>query len=85
MVLTPFAGIFAVPALAWTSLCIGYGIVLGARLHDACAAAAGVAAMAMQAGWSFGFFRGLIAELRGGARITSEAELKPRRQNQVAR
>jgi len=86
LVLTPLAGIFAVPALAWASLSIGYGIVLGARLHDACAAAAGVAAMAMQAGWSFGFFRGLIGELlRGGAQITSEAEIKPSGQNQIAR
>jgi len=40
----------------------------------------------MQAGWSFGFFRGLIGELlRGGAQITSEAEIKPSGQNQVAR
>jgi succinoglycan biosynthesis protein ExoA len=36
---------------------------LGIRLRDACAAAAGIAAMAMQAGWSFGFFAGLKAEL----------------------
>jgi succinoglycan biosynthesis protein ExoA len=86
LVLTPLTIIFAVPALAWTSLCIGYGIVLGARLHDACAVAAGVAAMAMQAGWSFGFFRGLIAELLGGGdRITSEAEIKPSERNRIAR
>jgi succinoglycan biosynthesis protein ExoA len=75
MVLTPLAGIFAVPALAWAALCIGYGIVLSASLHDACAAGAGVAAMAMQAGWSFGFFRGLIAErLQRGDKITPEVK-----------
>lgn len=71
IVLSPLAGIFALPALAWASLCIGCGIVLGFRLRDACAAAAGVAAMAMQAGWSFGFFRGLIggiAENASGAK-----------------
>jgi succinoglycan biosynthesis protein ExoA len=63
LVLAPLAGIFALPALAWAFLCIIYGIVLGARLQDPCAAGAGVAAMAMQAGWSFGFFHELIAEL----------------------
>jgi succinoglycan biosynthesis protein ExoA len=85
-VFTPIAGIFAVPALAWAALCLGYGIVLGMRLHNACAAAAGIAAMAMQAGWSFGFFRGLIADLlRRGARITPETEHKARRQSRIAR
>ena len=63
LVLTPFAGIFAVPAVAWALLCLGYGIVLGVRLRDPCAAAAGIAAMAMQSGWSFGFFRGLYADI----------------------
>jgi succinoglycan biosynthesis protein ExoA len=85
MILTPLAGIFAVPALAWAALCIGYGIVLGARLHDACATAAGVAAMAMQAGWSFGFFRGLIATLlRRGDEITPGAEYKAATRNRTA-
>jgi succinoglycan biosynthesis protein ExoA len=65
--LAPVAGIFALPALAWAGLCVGYGIVLGGRLRDPCAAAAGVAAMAMQAGWSFGFFRELVANA-GGAK-----------------
>jgi succinoglycan biosynthesis protein ExoA len=61
--LTPFSVIFALPALAWALLCLGYGVVLGMRLRDACAAAAGIAAIAMQAGWSFGFFAGLKDEL----------------------
>jgi succinoglycan biosynthesis protein ExoA len=61
--LAPFAGIFAVPALAWSALCIGYGMTLGSRLGDPCAAAAGLAALAMQAGWSFGFFREIINEV----------------------
>jgi hypothetical protein len=63
--LAPVAGIFALPAVAWAVLCVGYGLVLGKRLQDPCAAAAGVAAMAMQAGWSFGFFRELIGCLIG--------------------
>lgn len=85
MVLAPLAGIFAVPALAWALLCLGYGVVIGLRLQDPCAAAAGVAAMAMQAGWSFGFFRGLIAELlQRRKRITPEADYKPTARNQTA-
>jgi succinoglycan biosynthesis protein ExoA len=60
LVLVPFSAIFAVPALVWSLLCLGYGLVNGIYLRDICATAAGVAAIAMQAGWSFGFFRGLI-------------------------
>lgn len=63
LVLTPFTNLFALPAIAWTLLCLGYGMVLGVRLRDPCAAAAGIAAIAMQAGWSFGFFRGLSSGL----------------------
>ena len=59
----PFEGILALPALAWALLCLGYGALLGYWQRDACAAAAGVAAMAMQVGWSFGFFRTLLPEL----------------------
>jgi succinoglycan biosynthesis protein ExoA len=57
--LTPVSSIFALPALGWALMCLGYGVILGIRFRDACAAAAGIAAMAMQAGWSFGFFAGL--------------------------
>jgi succinoglycan biosynthesis protein ExoA len=59
--LAPIWPILIAPALAWASVCIAYGLVLGVRLRDRCAAAAGVAAIAMQAGWSFGFFAGLAA------------------------
>jgi succinoglycan biosynthesis protein ExoA len=60
--LAPLAPIFAFPAVAWSVLCLGYGLLLGARLRDPCAAASGVAAMATQAGWSFGFFFELVAK-----------------------
>jgi succinoglycan biosynthesis protein ExoA len=63
LLLAPFFPIFVLPALGWALLCLGYGIFLGIDLRDACAAAAGIAAMAMQAGWSFGFFAGLRAGL----------------------
>jgi succinoglycan biosynthesis protein ExoA len=75
--LAPFDGILALPALAWALLCLGYGALLGYRQRDACAAAAGVAAMAMQAGWSFGFFRTLLAELsQSGRAILSKFNQK---------
>ena len=75
--LAPIAGIFVFPAVAWAVLCVGYGLVLGKRLQDPCAAGAGIAAMAMQAGWSFGFFRELIACLIGAksAKRTEPASL----------
>jgi succinoglycan biosynthesis protein ExoA len=57
--LAPLSLVFVAPALAWAALCLGFGLVLGLRLRDVCAATAGVAAIAMQAGWSFGFFAGL--------------------------
>jgi succinoglycan biosynthesis protein ExoA len=58
LLLAPFSAIFALPAVFWALVCLGYGLALGIRLRDACAAAAGIAAIAMQAGWSFGFFAG---------------------------
>ena len=76
LVLSPFAPLLALPALAWGLLCVGYGVVLGARLRDPCAAASGFAAMATQAGWSFGFW----AELIGEAGKPRHARLAARRQ-----
>jgi succinoglycan biosynthesis protein ExoA len=60
VLLAPISTAFVIPALAWSSLCIVYGIILGVQLRDRCAMAAGVAAIAMQAGWSLGFFRGVF-------------------------
>src|ERR1700690_4454738 len=56
LLLAPLSSVFAVPFLVWAAMCISYGLLLGIRLRDRCAAAAGIAAMASQAGWSFGFF-----------------------------
>jgi succinoglycan biosynthesis protein ExoA len=61
----PIAPILAVPAALWALLCLGYGLFLGVRSHDLCAASSGVAAIAMQAGWSFGFFAGLWRAFTG--------------------
>ena len=62
VLMAPFSVFFALPALGWALLCLGYGVILGIRLRDACASAAGIAAIAMQAGWSFGLFAGLKTE-----------------------
>jgi succinoglycan biosynthesis protein ExoA len=80
--LAPISSIFAIPAVAWILVCLTYGVVLGIGLRDACAAAAGLAAIATQAGWSFGFFAGLKAGLSeakaakasGGARKTRRGD-----------
>jgi len=53
--LTPFASIFAVPALLWAALCLAYGVALGLREKSACACGAGIAAMLMHFGFSVGF------------------------------
>jgi succinoglycan biosynthesis protein ExoA len=60
--LVPFFPVLAMPTLLWGISCIGYGIVLGISAGDVCAAGCGVAAMAMHAGWSFGFFKHLLTE-----------------------
>jgi len=68
LLLAPISAIFAAPALLWSLLCLGYGLLVGLRLRDSCAAAAGLAAIAMQSGWSFGFFAGIagtLSEARG--------------------
>jgi succinoglycan biosynthesis protein ExoA len=84
LTLIPVASAFAMPALAWISLCIAYGIGLGVRSRDACAATAGIAAIAMQAGWSFGFFLELsFALFRRVVVINSDAEPKLKRQSRV--
>jgi succinoglycan biosynthesis protein ExoA len=82
----PISTLFLVPALAWAFLCLGFGLFLGLKLGDSCAAASGIAAIAMQAGWSFGFFAGLAAAaaratrrfLRGGREYATPAQEQDR-------
>ena len=59
----------ALPAVAWLALCLGIGIGLGVQQRDLCAGFAGIAAIAMQAGWSFGFFAGLKEGLSDPAEV----------------
>src|SRR5262249_40598363 len=63
LLLAPFSFIFALPALSWVVLCLGYGLILAVRHRDPCTATAGIAAMVMQFGWSVGFFEGLKLRL----------------------
>jgi succinoglycan biosynthesis protein ExoA len=74
--LTPTSGLFAIPALGWALLCIGYGFFLGLRRRDRCKCGAGTAAIAMQAGWSFGFFYGLITAAAPALRRTRDMHNK---------
>jgi len=59
--LAPFYWPLAVPALIWALACLSYGIVLGIKHRDFCAAASGYASMVMQVAWSFGHWREIIA------------------------
>jgi len=49
--------VFAAPALLWAAACVGYGLLLGLKARDACAAVSGVPAMIMHLAWSIGFLR----------------------------
>jgi succinoglycan biosynthesis protein ExoA len=68
VLLAPLSPILAVPMVAWAAFCLGYGMLLGIRAGSLCEAGAGVAAMATQAGWSFGFAAGLAGFLRAARR-----------------
>jgi succinoglycan biosynthesis protein ExoA len=78
VLLAPVWPILALPGMLWAAACLGYGAWLGVRLEDPCAAAAGVAAMATQLGWSCGFFAGLTTLVQGesGARFGTKAAAK---------
>jgi succinoglycan biosynthesis protein ExoA len=63
-VFSPLHPLLAAPAIAWASLCLSYGLLLGLQGRDRCAAASGFAAMIMHAGWSFGFLREAVSLVR---------------------
>lgn len=47
--------VFALPAAAWATICLLYGLLLGVRARSGCAAASGIAAMIMHLGWGSGY------------------------------
>jgi succinoglycan biosynthesis protein ExoA len=65
LTLSPLCPILSVPALIWAFVCLSFGALLGIQSRDLCAASAGIAAMVMQTGWSFGFLVGLVRAFRG--------------------
>lgn len=51
----------AIPGSVWLFGCLSYGLVLGIRQRDICAAGSGYAAMVMQLAWSLGHWREIIS------------------------
>jgi succinoglycan biosynthesis protein ExoA len=60
-IFTPFYWPLAVPVSAWLLACLSYGLVLGIRQKDVCAAASGYAAIVMQFAWSLGHWLEIIS------------------------
>lgn len=71
--LGPVAPVAALPAVAWLSSCLAYGLVLGVRRRSACACASGAAAAIMHAAWSCGFLAGVAANLGAAAGLRERA------------
>jgi len=51
----------AVPISVWLLACVSYGLVLGIRQKDICAAGSGYASIVMQLAWSIGHWREIIS------------------------
>ena len=58
--LAPLYWPVAVPASVWLFTCLSYGLVLGIRQKDVCAAASGYVAIVMQLAWSLGHWWEII-------------------------
>jgi succinoglycan biosynthesis protein ExoA len=56
LVAAPWIPIAGVPVLVWLVACLLFGLSLGLRRWDRCAAASGFVAMLMHLGWSIGFW-----------------------------
>jgi succinoglycan biosynthesis protein ExoA len=63
----PFFWPLAIPAFAWLGLCLSYGLVLGVKKRDICAAGSGYCAIVMQLAWSLGHWREIISIFVGSA------------------
>jgi succinoglycan biosynthesis protein ExoA len=59
--LAPLYWPLAVPASAWLFVCLLYGLALGIRQRDICAAASGYIAIVMQLAWSLGHWWEVIS------------------------
>jgi succinoglycan biosynthesis protein ExoA len=58
---SPLCWALAIPVVAWLGTCISYGVVLGVKNRDICAAGSGYSAIVMQLGWSLGHWREIIS------------------------
>jgi succinoglycan biosynthesis protein ExoA len=58
--LWPLAPFLAIPAVLWATISLMFGIALGVRGKSWCAGGAGIAAMLMHLGFSFGFILQLL-------------------------
>jgi succinoglycan biosynthesis protein ExoA len=63
--LSPLGTFFSIPALFWVAVCLIYGIVLGVWEKSICACGAGIAAMLMHLGFSFGFISHILGSVAG--------------------
>jgi succinoglycan biosynthesis protein ExoA len=66
LILAPLAGIFAIPCLIWTAICLSYSVLLAIKAKDPTIALSGPAAMIMHVGWSLGFWHELIVHIIRG-------------------
>jgi succinoglycan biosynthesis protein ExoA len=74
--LAPITPLAALPAGVWLLGCLAYGVWLGLRARDPCAAGAGFAANVMHLSWSLGFLGETFAGARPRPTRTSEIEQK---------
>ncbi len=63
-VLAPISWLFAMPVIVWAAACLGAGVVIARATGDARSLLAGLAAGAMHAAWSAGFWVRLIGLAR---------------------
>jgi len=57
----PLSWAAAIPAFTWLGACLSYGLALGAKKRDICAAGAGYCAIVMQFAWSLGHVREILS------------------------
>lgn len=56
----PFQPLLALPLAGWALLCLGGGVLVGARAGGGCALGSGAPAMAMHLAWGLGFLGRLV-------------------------
>jgi succinoglycan biosynthesis protein ExoA len=67
----PWAPAAAIPVVTWAALCLGFGLLLGARARGRCELLAGGPAMIMHFGWSVGFWKTAARQLLHGLGLQS--------------